>query len=167
MPTSTIRRTRLRTAVTSIGVTGVFAGLALSGASSAGASSAAPDEKSPRTSIAAPIGFHGVSGSSKAKISGTYQYWYAGKDTSGRAFYDGKFSGATAQDRVSGDGYEAVLALKYDEFTGGGWRTVKNRVAVVNSTKSWSFRAKDKVVAYACDRKVGTKKLLNCRAWRF
>lgn len=167
MSASTKPRTRWRKAVTSAGVTGAFAGLVLSGASSAGASTTAPHEKSPRSSSAAPIGFHGTSGSSKAKISGTYQYWYAGKDANGRAFYDGKFSGATAQDRVAGDGYEAVLALKYDEFKGGGWRTVKNRVAVVNSTKSWSFKAKDKVVAYACDRKVGTKKLLNCKPWRF
>lgn len=75
--------------------------------------------------------------------------------------------GVTAQDRVSGGEHEAVLALKYDEFVGGGWWTVKNRVAVANSTKSWSFRGKDKLVAYACDRKQGTEKLLNCRAGRF
>ncbi|WJV51002.1 hypothetical protein [Streptomyces flavofungini] len=168
MTASTKARTRWRTTFTSIGVTGAFAGLVLGGASSAGASGAASDDKTVGASAAAaPRGFHATSSSTKAKISGTYQYWYAGKDAGGRAFYDGKFSGATAQDRAPGDGYEAVLALKYDEFKGGGWRTVKNRVAVVNSTKSWSFKAKDKVTAYACDRKVGTKKLLNCKPWRF
>lgn len=130
------------------------------------AGAAAQDEKSPRSASAGPFAFHGASGSGKARISGKYQYWYAGS-VHGRAFYDGKFSGARAQDRAAGDGYEAVLALKYDEFNGGRWRTVKNRVAVVNSTKSWSFRGKDKVVAYACDRKVGTKRLLNCKPWRF
>ncbi|WP_405656781.1 hypothetical protein [Streptomyces sp. RK9] len=167
MSAATKPRTRWRKAATNIGVTGAFAGLVLGGATSAGASGAvAQDEKSPRSSSAGPFAFHGASGSGKARISGKYQYWYAGS-AHGRAFYDGKFSGARAQDRAAGDGYEAVLALKYDEFNGGGWRTVKNRVAVVNSTKSWSFRGKDKVVAYACDRKVGTKRLLNCKPWRF
>ncbi|GGR83380.1 hypothetical protein GCM10010252_22610 [Streptomyces aureoverticillatus] len=138
----------------------------LSGAPSAAASPAAQDETGTYAVSAAPMGFHGASASSKAKISGTYQYWRSGTGA-GRALYDGRFSGATAQDRVAGDGYEAVLALKYDEFVGGGWRTVKNRVAVVNGTKSWGFKNKANVTAYACDRKVGTKRLLNCRAWRF
>ncbi|EPH44766.1 hypothetical protein ABT390_12620 [Streptomyces aurantiacus] len=166
MSATTHRGTRLRRAVTGLGVTGAFAGLVLSGAPSAAAAPAAQDEASTRSASAAPLGFHGTSASSKARISGTYQYWRAGTG-GGRALYDGKFSGATAQDRVAGDGYEAVLALKYDEFVGGGWRTVKNRVAVVNGTKSWGFKNKANVTAYACDRKVGTSRLLNCRAWKF
>ncbi|MFD5696821.1 hypothetical protein [Streptomyces lasiicapitis] len=162
MSATTIRGTRLRRAVTGIGVTGAFAGLLLGGAPSAGA-----DDTGTRSASAAPIGFHGASSTGNARISGTYQYWYAGKDTAGRPFYDGKFSGATARDRNPGDKYQAVLALKYDDFVGGGWRTVKNRVAVVNGSKSWSFKNKANVTAYACDRHKNNKKLINCRAWRF
>nr|WP_308402638.1 hypothetical protein [Streptomyces sp. AC550_RSS872] len=114
---------------------------------------------------AVTVGFNARSTSGKAEISGTYKYWASGT-AAGRPLYDGSFSGATARDRVAGDGYEAVLALKYDEFTNGAWRTVKNKVAVVNGTKSWSFKNKANVYAYACDRKVGKKPLLNCkRAW--
>ncbi|MFE9679381.1 hypothetical protein ACFYO5_35610 [Streptomyces sp. NPDC006259] len=145
----------------------MFTGLALSSAPSAAASTAAETETITQSASAGPArGFWAVSHSTKAKISGTYQYWYAGR-AGGRALYDGRFMGATAEDRVAGDKYQAVLALKYDEFVGGAWRPVKNRVAVVNGTKSWSFKNKANVVAYACDRKVGTKKLLNCDSWSF
>lgn len=166
MSATTHRGTRLRRAVTGLGVTGAFAGLVLGGAPSAAASPAAQDDTAWASASAVPRGFHATSSSSKARISGTYTYWRSGT-AAGRALYDGRFSGATAQDRVSGDGYEAVLALKYDDFVGGAWKPVKNRVAVVNGTKSWGFKNKANVTAYACDRKVGTKKLLNCRAWRF
>ncbi|MFF5506217.1 hypothetical protein [Streptomyces roseolus] len=114
---------------------------------------------------AVTVGFHQSSGSGKAEIGGTYKYWQAG-EAGGRTLYDGSFSGAYAKDKVSGDGYEAVLALKYDSFEGGAWRTVKNKVAVVNGSKSWTFKNKANVIAYACDRKVGRTALENCkRAW--
>ncbi|MFJ1566638.1 hypothetical protein ACIOG8_20875 [Streptomyces erythrochromogenes] len=65
---------------------------------------------------------------------------------------------------MAGDGYEAVLALSYQDWAGGAWVPVKNKVAVVNGSKSWTFKNKKDVKAYACDRKVGTTKLVNCRA---
>lgn len=114
---------------------------------------------------AAPIGFYGYSTTEKAWISGTYQYWKTGTGA-GRAFYDGKFTGVTAKDRAAGDGYEAVMALDYDEFVGGGWRHVKKKVVVVNSTKSWTFKAKANVKGFACDRRVGAAKPINCKEWR-
>lgn len=57
------------------------------------------------------------------------------------------------------------MALDYDEFAGGGWRHVKKKVAVVNGTKSWTFKAKANVKAFACDR-LRSGKPINCREWR-
>ncbi|MFH8485154.1 hypothetical protein [Streptomyces longisporoflavus] len=155
-----------KTGLAVAGATAVLATLAPASVAAVGPSVASESQGKAAVSVAGtPIGFTGWSGTDKAKISGTYQYWQAGTG-GGRALYDGKFSGATAEDKVAGDGYEAVLALKYDEFSGGAWRTVRNKVAVVNGTRSWTFKNKANVVAYACDRKVGTTRLLNCSPWR-
>ncbi|MEW2136330.1 hypothetical protein AB0892_06925 [Streptomyces sp. NPDC005409] len=117
------------------------------------------------TASAATIGFNKTSGSGKAEISGTYEYHVSGEipDTKEK-LYAGSFKGATAKDKVAGDGYEAVLALSYQDFRNGAWYPVKNYVAVVNGSKSWTFKNKKDVKAWACDRKVGTTQLLNCRA---
>ncbi|MFE7182522.1 hypothetical protein [Streptomyces erythrochromogenes] len=117
------------------------------------------------TAGAATIGFHKTSTSGKAEVGGTYEYHVSGSiPGSQEKLYAGSFQGAYAKDKVSGDGYEAVLALSYQDWVGGAWVSVKNKVAVVNGSKSWTFKNKKDVKAYACDRKVGTTKLLNCRA---
>ncbi|GAA2620801.1 hypothetical protein GCM10010425_13960 [Streptomyces spororaveus] len=117
------------------------------------------------TASAAAIGFNQTSTSGKAEISGTYEYHVSGTiPQTKEKLYAGSFKGATAKDKVAGDGYEAVLALSYQDWKGGAWHSVKNHVAVVNGSKSWTFKDKKDVKAYACDRKVGTAKLLNCRA---
>ncbi|MFJ6048713.1 hypothetical protein [Streptomyces sp. NPDC092307] len=117
------------------------------------------------TASAATLGFHQTSTSGKAEISGTYEYHVSGTiPQTGEKLYSGSFAGATAKDKVAGDGYEAVLALAYQDWKDGAWHRVTNYVAVVNGSKSWTFKNKKDVKAYACDRKVGTTKLLNCRA---
>ncbi|MFD7914458.1 hypothetical protein ACFV30_27700 [Streptomyces sp. NPDC059752] len=114
---------------------------------------------------AATIGFNKTSTTGKAEISGTYEYHVSGTiPGTNEKLYSGSFQGATAKDKVAGDGYEAVLALAYQDWKDGAWHKVTNYVAVVNGTKSWTFKNKKDVKAYACDRKVGTTKLLNCRA---
>ncbi|WP_327739299.1 hypothetical protein OG749_41300 [Streptomyces nojiriensis] len=117
------------------------------------------------TASAATVGFNQTSASGKAEISGTYEYHVSGTiPGTNEKLYAGSFQGATAKDKVAGDGYEAVLALAYQDWKDGGWHKVTNHVAVVNGTRSWTFKNKKDVKAYACDRKVGTTKLLNCRA---
>ncbi|MFE5805470.1 hypothetical protein [Streptomyces sp. NPDC056491] len=117
------------------------------------------------TAAAATFGFNKTSSTGKAEISGTYEYHVSGTiPQTNEKIYAGSFKGATARDKVAGDGYEAVLALSYQDWKGGAWHPVNNYVAVVNGSKSWTFKNKKDVKAYACDRKVGTTKLLNCRA---
>ncbi|MFG2988194.1 hypothetical protein ACGFZK_02590 [Streptomyces sp. NPDC048257] len=116
------------------------------------------------TASAATFGFNQTSSTGKAEISGTYEYHESGTIPNGEKLYAGSFKGATAKDKVAGDGYEAVLALSYQDWKDGAWQPVKNYVAVVNSSRSWTFKNKKDVKAYACDRKVGTTRLLNCRA---
>ncbi|EFL12842.1 hypothetical protein [Streptomyces sp. C] len=118
----------------------------------------------------AAVGFHAVSTSGKSEIGGNYEYKYAGQaDTDnprggGKSLYDGKFTNASATDRVGGDEVEAVLALAYDEYKNGVWSHKTNVVAVVNGTRTWTFAKKANVKAYACDRAVNTTRLLNCKA---
>jgi len=100
------------------------------------------------------------------RISGTYRYHVTGYTDKGSKIYGGSFSNAGARDVIRGNGLEAVLALSYYSWSGGAWHYSPRHAVKVNSFGSWTFKNKKDVYGYACDRKVGTKKLINCkRSW--
>ncbi|MFE7358630.1 hypothetical protein ACFU8Q_37465 [Streptomyces sp. NPDC057543] len=107
----------------------------------------------------------GTSLSKNTKISGTYRYYVTGYTGNGEPIYGGSFSNTGAKDAIKGNGLEAVFALSYYTWSGGAWHASSRHAVKVNRFDSWTFKNKKRVYGYACDRKVGTKKLINCKAW--
>ena len=56
--------------------------------------------------------------------------------------------------------------MRYDSWSGGAWHYHPLHAVKVASFGSWTFNNKRQVYGYACDRRVGTTKLINCNFWK-
>lgn len=130
-----------------------------------GVAAVSPAQAAPAGTTDHYIGGKSLSGNTK--IHGTYRYHVTGYTPTGEAIYGGSFSNTGAQDMIRGNGLEAVFALSYYSWSGGAWHSSPRHAVKVNSFGSWTFNNKKRVYGYACDRKVGTTKLINCKAWTF
>ncbi|QLJ02878.1 hypothetical protein HZZ00_18920 [Streptomyces sp. NEAU-sy36] len=138
------------------------AALATAAALAGGIAAAAPAQAATSTYY---INTKSLSGNTQ--ITGTYRYRVTGWTSSGEAIYGGSFSNTGARDRISGNGLQAVFALSYYSWSGGAWHYHSRYAVKVNSFGSWTFNNKKNIKPWACDRKVGTTKLINCRApWK-
>lgn len=102
--------------------------------------------------------------SGNTQISGTYRYHVTGRTGNGEPIYGGSFSNAGARDRIPQNRLQAVFALSYSTWSGGAWHYKRRYAVKVGSFGSWTFKNKKDIRVWACDRKLGTVKLINCKA---
>ncbi len=127
-----------------------------------GAAAATPAHATPAGSTTYYISARSLSGNTQ--ISGTYRYHVTGYTPQGERIYGGSFSNTGARDGIRGNGLEAVFALSYYSWSGGAWHYSPRHTVKVASFGSWTFDNKYAIRVWACDRKVSTTKLVNCKA---